>query len=101
MRVCVDRPGLHKLLAQRYFADPTGCEFVSGLVEDNAVAKLAKQHKILPVEMVPKGGDVLFHDFFCGHSGSPNHSTVPRLMFQCRFGTASSLKATRHGGNAF
>ena len=46
-------------------------------------------------------GDVLFHDFFCGHSGSPNLSSVPRLMFQCRFGIASSLRGTRHGGNVF
>jgi hypothetical protein len=53
------------------------------------------------VETVPEPGDVLYHDFFCGHAGSLNSSTVPRLMFQCRFGIPSSLKATRHGGNVF
>ena len=94
-------PGLHRKLAKRYLEDPGGCEWVEGLVRDNAVAELAKRGGILPVETLPTRGDVLFHDFFCGHTGSPNHSTVPRLMFQCRFGVPSSLKATRHGGNAF
>ena len=94
-------PGVHRLLGKLYLADPVGCEWVEGLVRDNAVAELAKREGILPVETLPRRGDVLFHDFFCGHTGSPNYSTVPRLMFQCRFGVPSSLKATRHGGNAF
>ena len=56
---------------------------------------------IRPMETLPAPGDVLFADFLCGHTGSSNRSAEPRLMFQSRFGIASTLGRERHGGNCW
>ena len=70
-------PGVHRLLGRRYLADPVGCEWVEGLVRDGAVAELAKREGILPVETLPRRGDVLFHDFFCGRTRRGRCAILP------------------------
>jgi hypothetical protein len=78
-------PGSHRRLAAEYLRDPERYEWMESLAARHP--DLSREHEIQPVEVLPEmAGDVLFLDFLCGHAGSPNRSSTPRLAFQTRYG---------------
>jgi len=67
-------PGAHARLKALARSDPRKYGYVAALNRD--IMKIALP---APVELTPRRGDVLFHDYLCVHAGSENASGTPRL----------------------
>ena len=73
-------PGAHQRVRALAESDPTRYELMWSLSRDLGLAEIGE-----PVEIIPRGGDVLFYQCLCPHSGSRNVSARPRLALNCKW----------------
>ena len=84
-------PKSHRKIRELAESDPERYTYLYDLNKDIPTLDLGE-----PMELLPKGGDVLFFQHLFGHNGSLNTGTQPRLMMRyfCACGACGRWKKT-------